>query len=656
MRKLIVIFQIFIFHSGFAQLSEVDSLLDLLPSQNGTDRARTLVSLSTKTFYSDASSSREWAEEALLLSTEAQYIEGILSAYNLIGITYDLQGKKDSALYYFTKFHDESVRMNRPDKTAASLNSLGMWHWNSGHFNDALTYYFDAARVADSLNDQTLQGKVYNNIGLIYQELNDYPKALQFNHKALEHRLSIRDQNGIVHSYNNLGICYKRLNQPDSARLYYVKGLNLAKEINDRKSLSDIHQNLGVLEMDLGNYNSAISHVNESLHYTSPLSQLLGQNTLCEIYLRLGDYQKSIAVGQEAIALANQFNNFGHLEDTYFNLSQAYILAGNKTMSLDLLARWNSIKDSLFSAQSARAINELSIQFETEKKEQQIALQTAKLSEKEAQLQTNKVFLIASAILMILIVIIGLLTRSRARKKQELAIQKERIHAQEAEINAVISSQEKERARYARDLHDGFGQMISILNINLGSLKKNARPDERQKVFEESEKVINEMYDELKGICFDMMPQTLVKSGLESGLKEFVQRINQAGHIFIETNFFGLEDRLNELQEISLFRISQEWINNILKHSDADRVTLQITRDEQEITLLIEDNGAGFDKSLLINAKGNGWKNLNTRAHIIEGTLELETTEGKKGNTLIVNAPVNLIVRSALSKNTVSTV
>ena len=87
---------------------------------------------------------------------------------------------------------------------------------------------------------------------------------------------------------------------------------------------------------------------------------------------------------------------------------------------------------------------------------------------------------------MILIVIIGLLTRSRARKKQELAIQKERIHAQEAEINAVISSQEKERARYARDLHDGFGQMISILNINLGSLKKNARPDERQKVFEES--------------------------------------------------------------------------------------------------------------------------------------------------------------------------
>ncbi|MEQ8879759.1 MAG: tetratricopeptide repeat protein [Cyclobacteriaceae bacterium] len=656
MRKLIVIFQIFILFSSFTQTSEVDSLLTLLPSQDDTERANTLILLSTKTFYADASSSREWAEEALLLSIEAQHIEGILSAYNLIGITYDLQGIKDSARYYFTKFHHESILNKRPDKTAAALNSLGMWHWNSGRFNDALNYYFDAARIADSLNDQTLQGKVYNNIGLIYQELNDYHKALGFNHKALEYRLAIGDENGIVHSYNNLGICYKRLDRPDSSRHCYLKGLEMAKEINDQKSLSDIHQNLGVLEMDIGNYDTALAHVHESLKYSSPLSQLLGKNTLCELYLRLGDHQKSIIAGQEAIALANQFNNFGHLEDTYYNLSQAHILAGNKTMSLELITRWNSIKDSLFSAQSARAVNELSIQFETEKKEQQIALQAALLSEKEAQLQTNRIFLVASAILLILLVIIGLLTRSRARKKQELAIQKERINAQEAEINAVVSSQEKERARYARDLHDGFGQMISILNINLGSMKKNTHPDERQRVFEESEKVINEMYDELKGICFDMMPQTLVKKGLPSGLNEFAQRINQAGHVFIETNFYGLEDRLLELQEISLFRIAQEWINNILKHSDADRVILQITRDEQEITLLIEDNGTGFDKSLLTSTKGNGWKNLNTRAHIIEGTLELETSKGRKGTSLIVNAPISLDTKAALSKNTISTV
>lgn len=138
------------------------------------------------------------------------------------------------------------------------------------------------------------------------------------------------------------------------------------------------------------------------------------------------------------------------------------------------------------------------------------------------------------------------------------------------------------------------------------------------------------------------MPQTLVSNGLESGLQEFAERINKAGKVFVETNFFGLEERPTDIQEISLYRISQEWINNILKYSSADQITLQITKDEKEITLMIEDNGDGFDRGLLMNSKGNGWKNLNTRSNLIHGTLELETEVGKKGNTLIVNAPSSL--------------
>ncbi|MEM7298133.1 MAG: histidine kinase [Bacteroidota bacterium] len=205
-----------------------------------------------------------------------------------------------------------------------------------------------------------------------------------------------------------------------------------------------------------------------------------------------------------------------------------------------------------------------------------------------------------------------------------------------------MSSQEKERARYARDLHDGFGQMISILNMNLQNLEKDAKPDERQKVFEDSSKLIDEMYGELKNICFDLMPQTLIKNGLESALTEFVERINAAGKVFIELNVFGLDDRLQELQEISLYRISQEWINNILKYSDAQKITLQVTRDKEELTLMVEDDGAGFNKDQLVNGTGNGWKNLNTRTNLIHGELELETSLNQKGNTLIVNAPAQL--------------
>ncbi|MEQ9302272.1 MAG: histidine kinase, partial [Marinoscillum sp.] len=81
----------------------------------------------------------------------------------------------------------------------------------------------------------------------------------------------------------------------------------------------------------------------------------------------------------------------------------------------------------------------------------------------------------------------------------------------------------------------------------------------------------------------------------------------------------------------------------VIKYSDADKVMIQITRDEDEITLLIEDNGTGFDEDLLISGKGNGWKNMNSRANLINGELELDTTVGVKGNTLIVNATLEQV-------------
>lgn len=213
---------------------------------------------------------------------------------------------------------------------------------------------------------------------------------------------------------------------------------------------------------------------------------------------------------------------------------------------------------------------------------------------------------------------------------------------QELMMRTIVNSQENERNRFARDLHDGIGQMISILNMNLKSLKENAKPNERQRVFEASSGIIDDMYGELKNICFDLMPQTLIKNGLESALKEFTDRVNDSGRLFVELNVFGLTGRLHELQEISLYRISQEWVNNILKYSDAEKIMLQITQDEEEITLMIEDDGSGFDKDLLINSKGNGWKNLNTRTNLIKGQLELETQPDKKGSVLIMNAPSTL--------------
>ncbi|MEQ6118976.1 7TM-DISM domain-containing protein [Reichenbachiella sp. MALMAid0571] len=217
---------------------------------------------------------------------------------------------------------------------------------------------------------------------------------------------------------------------------------------------------------------------------------------------------------------------------------------------------------------------------------------------------------------------------------------------QEIMMEAIVKGQEDERNRFAKDLHDGFGQMISSLMLNIKGLEttQSTNIEKRSGIFRQSTSILNDMYVELKNICFNLMPQTLLAAGVGEALKEFANRINESGEIIVEVSLFDMEERLTEIQEISIYRISQEWINNIIKYSNASKIELQITKDEDEITLLIEDNGTGFDKSALESGKGNGWKNIHSRANLIKGEVELDTTVGIKGNTFILNAPAKLDV------------
>jgi two-component system, NarL family, sensor kinase len=195
--------------------------------------------------------------------------------------------------------------------------------------------------------------------------------------------------------------------------------------------------------------------------------------------------------------------------------------------------------------------------------------------------------------------------------------------------------------------------MISSLMLNLKGLQSNRNVDveERTNIFDASSNILKEMYVELKNICFNLMPQTLKAAGVGEALKEFASRINNSGEVYLIIDLFGMEKRLTDIQEISLYRISQEWVNNVLKYSNATKISLQITKDEDEITLLIEDNGSGFDPAILTQGKGNGWKNIQSRAKLIQGDIDIDTTPEIVGSTFILNAPAILVSKKKSDKN-----
>ncbi len=644
----------------FSQNPEIDSLKKVVETQEDLDKIQSLNELSWQYKNFNIDSAIYFGEKALQVGFTINSKKGIAASYNSLASALQAKGQLDSALSLHKKSLEIKIELEDSLGMADSFNNMGIAYDELGKYNLSLTQYFKALRLYESFPDQQFSvAMVLGNIGIVYKKQKEYAQVLEYYQRALTIYEEQKSDFGITVTKGNIGSVFLHLKKFEEAITYSEEALEGFKSVGYLRYVPYMKSNMGIAYDSLGQIDEARQLYEEAIkEHEAHDNDYELSNTLILLsanYNASKDFSKSVNAAERAYEIANKINALEFKTRALYEWSNALAGTGNYTAAYHKISLQNSLKDSLFEENKTKQIFELQTEYETEKKEQQIMLQESQLAEQNAALQRNRILLIASILAIIFIVALAMLQRSRLRKKQQLRLQEAKLQAREAEINATISSQEKERARYARDLHDGFGQMISILNMNLKNLKDGAKPNERQEVFEASAKVIDDMYDELKNICFDLMPQTLIKHGLESALKEFTERINQAGKIHIELNTFGLDGRLTEIQEISLYRISQEWINNILKYSDASKITLQITKDEGEITLLIEDDGSGFEKSLLTTGKGNGWKNLNTRTNLIQGQLELETTPERRGNTLIVNAPSEISTYE-VAQNTVKTV
>jgi two-component system, NarL family, sensor kinase len=124
---------------------------------------------------------------------------------------------------------------------------------------------------------------------------------------------------------------------------------------------------------------------------------------------------------------------------------------------------------------------------------------------------------------------------------------------------------------------------------------------------------------------------------LEEALKEFATRINRSGGVHINVQTYDLNNNLSSEHRIALYRISQEWVNNVIKYSGATSISIQVVQHPQELVLTIEDNGKGFNAERLTQSQGNGWKNINSRLHLIKGTIEIDSQEGRANTTVIIS-------------------
>jgi len=136
-----------------------------------------------------------------------------------------------------------------------------------------------------------------------------------------------------------------------------------------------------------------------------------------------------------------------------------------------------------------------------------------------------------------------------------------------------------------------------------------------------------------------MMPEMLTKFGLDEALKEYCNAINTTKLLIVKYQSVGMEQRLDNSIEIIIYRIVQELLNNTMKHASATEVFVQLIREENRLNIVVEDNGKGFETSLLENSKGAGWTNIRSRVDYLKGQLDVHAEPGKG---TLVNIEISL--------------
>jgi signal transduction histidine kinase len=232
----------------------------------------------------------------------------------------------------------------------------------------------------------------------------------------------------------------------------------------------------------------------------------------------------------------------------------------------------------------------------------------------------------------------GIFLFYRHQQKQKAAATAERIREQEIRMNAVFEAQEEERRRIARELHDGVGQTITAIRMNYLSFATKVPDNEMTPGFKKIEEMLDNAGKEVRSISHQMIPRELEQFGLVPAIEGMLHLNLEHASIQYQFEHSGFNGRINPQTELVLFRILQELISNVIKHSEATTLNVQLVKLKSHVALTVSDNGVGFDVEQK-EKNGIGLLNIASRVDGIKGHLHYESAPGE-GTTVTIRIPI----------------
>jgi len=622
---LINVVLFFFNYIAIAQNQSVENLIKKLNKKTDTVQADLNIKIAGVFMESDPTLGIQYANNAINISEEISYPFGYSKGYNTKGICYDILGSYDSALYCYNLALKNISQIKNNAFSAGVYNNIGLIYWNKDDYTKALKNFNIASYLINQTNNLSIKANINNNLGLIYHDTKEYEQSNLFFKKSIELNFKNNDTSNAIASIINLAINYYETNKFEESKKLFEYYYNYIEKIDEynksefliNKITLDINTKITAqTEKDL----LKVFELKEKIGHTIGLANAYIQQS--ELYQKKADYRNSIQANYNSLKLLDELKSLKKLEKVYKLLFINYLNLNNKDSVLKYNQLYIQTIDSMFANDRVKAISKEKIAFKTFEKEKENSALLLKINEEK--LKNQWMIFIGLGLTACISFTIWF---TMYKRKQKL------IKKQNIELNeTILETEQIERARIARDLHDSVGQKLSVVKMQLSMKNANTQS---------ASKLLDEAIQDVRNVSHNLMPTDMSK-GLFVAIENMSELMNLSSNTLkVHLNITDAARLLviNKQQSILIYRMIQELLNNAIKYAKAKNIHINMDCKKNQLTLNLTDDGVGFDINSIENKNGLGIKSIKERVQQMIGNVQLISKDGK-GTQYQISIPV----------------
>lgn len=512
----------------------------------------------------------------------------------------------------------------------------GLYFKFNGKSDAAMQNWFEATEIYKTQKDEINLVGTLAAIAREYLDLKQYEKAEKHLIDIINRKIKLGDEISLSNSYNTLANVYTDTKRLDEAITYFNKAIYLSSKHADTVSLAYTYNNLARAYNKQEKIKEAKKYWEKSYGLFMKANDAFGTamiiNNMAYIQIKLKNYKEGIKYAKQAVIYSEEHDIQLELERAHSNLLDAYYGLNDFKNGFKEYEIIIDMKDARFNEDVADALADAEQKYKSKIQQDSITILnsdkrvTTLLFEEEKNKSLNYKIILITILLFILI--ISIITYLWYKNKQE----KTKFMQQNLLNQTVLETEQIERERIARDLHDSVGQKLSVVKMQLSMKNTDTQS---------ASNLLDEAIQDVRNVSHNLMPADLSK-GLITAIENMSEQVNMSSntlqvHLHISDNARLLF--INKQQSMLIYRMIQELLNNAIKYAQAKNIHINMDCNKNQLNLNLTDDGIGFDINSIENKDGLGIKNIKERVQQMIGNIQLISKDGK-GTQYQISIPI----------------